>query len=223
MKKINLIICACSFIFAALSISCKNETVERTDVNLKEYHNYYTISGTVSTVRNKKTYDAAGTLTAEDTITQAVTIESGRAEMEWTTSKTNSTNGDIIKISAIDMTGKLNVTEKDMAGNENKLLTDSSIANTQFASRSFSLIKIGKKYYAAKKYNYATDYVIISDGFECENLTSGEDFTFACTFTEKQNNNLDPVEGDPIPVDYDSKEEKITIITETYNVKFTAL
>ena len=226
MKKINLIICVCSFIAAALCISCKNETAERKNVSTKNYTNSYTISGKATEITNTKTYDASGNLTTDDTQTAVMDITGGRAEIFWSTSETKSTNGEHIRINAQNLAGKLNVVIKDIDGNEFSHFTDKPISELpQYQSKYFNLIKIGKKYYAAKAVkglSGGNEFVIVSEGFDCENLTSGKDFTLTFSYTEKTNRNTNS-QNQVIAVDYDSKEEKIGTETNTYNIVFTAL
>lgn len=219
MKKLSLILCACAIAVAGLSVSCKNETVERKNVGYKNYLNSYTISGTITTVVVNKEVDTDGTtVLLNDTITTTTTIEAGTAKIEWRESKTYSTNGVEYTISSITTKGKQTKKTKDKAGTEDPYsndYTDASLTNA--ISTKMVLQKIGKKYYVTEDLDPDPSYTLlvpVSEGFECADLDSGKDFTLSFTVTEKENNNG--------WVDKDDKSEDTTTTTTTYDIKFTA-
>lgn len=218
MKKLNVILCACAIAIVGLSVSCKNEPEERKNVGYKNYQNSYTISGTVTVAINDKVCDADGTVGSNDTETTTISVEKGLSNIYWTTSKTYSTNGIEYAIYFNSVQGKYSSESVDKDGNKTPGAEKENISNLppyiSMPSR-ITLCKIGKKYYLAEDMTGDDDYLPVSDGFECADLDSGNDFTLSFSYVEKENNLANPIA-------VDSKAENTTTTTTTYNIKFTA-
>ena len=223
MKKLNLILCACAIVIAGLSVSCKNETIERKNVGYKNYLNSYTISGTTTKVTVNKVVDTDGTTITNNTETITDTIGAGYATISWEDVKTYSTNGVAFSIESKITKLKETKKTKDKDDNETTNYEDMDVVaymGGSAVSDSMTLNKIGKKYYLSNNSGY-----IIGEGFECADLDSGKDFTLSFTVTEKKNvDYIDPSntwQGVKY-LDKDDKSENTITTTTTYDIKFTA-
>ena len=77
MKKLILMLCACTIAFAGLLTSCKNETEEYIDVTQSLYDYIYSVTGTMTIVEETGTPGATSKTTTTYTITQ------GSGSAEW--------------------------------------------------------------------------------------------------------------------------------------------
>lgn len=145
MKKLILMLCACTIAFAGLLTSCKNEVEEYVDVTMKTYDYIYSVTGTLKIVHEQGT---TGAITKQ---TETYTITQGKGSASWTertTEKTDCINIGIDVIARADKT-----TQQDNNPAETTYNTDFSMKYFPFGD----VNKIDGKYYI--KNNTDAEYV----------------------------------------------------------------
>ena len=85
MKKINLILCACTVALAGLIVSCKNGNVDMIDVTTTKTNYIYKVNGTITEVQNSGTTSATTTQETKYTVTDVLANS-----IDWTYGRTES-------------------------------------------------------------------------------------------------------------------------------------
>ena len=152
MKKMILMLCACTIAFAGLLTSCKNEVEEYVDVTNQYYEYIYSVTGTMTIVAETGTPGATSKTTTTYTITQ------GRGYAEWE-EQTNYKSDDIM----IEVGINARSNKKEQTDDQTPVVT----YNTSFPYNNnnsfYSVFKIDGKYYIRNDVSAEYVQVNISD------------------------------------------------------------
>ncbi len=208
MKKINLILCAAAVACAGFFVSCSNGAPEITFVNQTSTKNYYSVTGSLTTIEADKTVTSGVAGTSDTTTTVVDTITKGYATITWTENAKDDGN----------MGSKYTISFDNLKGtNDNTQVVTGTTTTTAFNTNPTegSLSEDNIELY---KIDDAFFFMNVTEGqfvkVSADNLESGDDFTLSFEYS-----NVDDNMGTRLTT---NTNVNTTTTTYKYELKFAA-